>query len=1436
MSPRISHRNRIRKLHLQALEKRNLLAADVGHNFVEAEDVNLDGFVSARDALNVINQLAIVSNGGSEDPSEPARLQFMADVDDNGLISSGDALRIINQIARGDRSEAELEDGIRQLAASILANQLPINMSAEAAANWLVSLEQRFEVPAERRGPFNRLDVNQNAQLDSSEVAVDIWQQLISADTNDDNTISNDELKGNRPAEKSLRLPDPENAFVTLDSNRDGLLSIEELSESLWVHVAAADANGDQLTSLAELQEKRLTAEADLLSPTPQPAVQFLDANADQRIDAAELTPNTWPTVEAADTDSDGGVSTEELLSRRSQLENEVRLVEPSHAFDTLDVNADEQLTEQEISQPTWSHLARADADRNSAITLQELNLDRERTESFLLGIDPGAAFEILDINGDQQLSENELSITVRSNPLATDQNEDGVRTREELASAREQLELELQTPNPASSFSALDLNSDLALRVSEVRTPTWNQLRKTDANGDQEVTLEEMDAWRADTEARLQLPNPQEYFAALDLDDDEKIQITELSEAGWVLLGDVDQNLDQQITLEELDTRRMERETRLFRPEPASVFLLLDFDADASLSSGEVSAETWNSISSKDTNQDMRVSLSELNTARAKLETEVRSPTPADAFQRLDLNVDMRLTVDEISTDTWSLLQIADSNQDQEIEVTELLVYRDNLEQELRGPDPQEAFSSLDIDLDSVLTIDEMSIETWNLIANADQDGNGIGQQELRDFRLQQEAAVRGPVPQAAFAYLDIDSNQQLSSSELTSDSFNRLIEVDLDLDQFIALEELLSARQTYETQIRLPVFENALRWIDLNNDSAISTSEVTSATWFQLASADVNQDNQVTEAELVNERIAREHQVLRPAPDMAFQQLDVDFDGRLTASEVNDAVWASLALYDLDSDNTVTLSELITARNSDERQVRLPNAEPAFARLDAGGDGLLNVDEVNPDVWAQLVVADLNADGAVSLVELAEARARNEFDVRTPTPESAFAALDIDQNGRMTQEEVTAAAWEQLLPSDQNQDEAITLDELASTRQTNESNVVDPTNPSFLNSFHALDLDGDESLQASEVSPLTWLALESADSNADGFVTATEIVNEPEDITHLVRSVFETANVPALTGAIIDSNGIRAVGTSGVRVSGGNAAAENTDLWHLGSNTKAMTATLYATFVRDGLLSFDNTMAELFPNLNVHSGFANVTPRMLLAHRGGAPTTIFTQQWNDWWAGGDVKALRAEWAQVLLEGAPPETVGEYHYSNGGYVIVGAVMEAITGKSWEQLMQERLFDPLGMDRCGFGAPPDGNVVGHDASGTPRPGLDNPPTLGPAGTVHCDLQSWSKFVSANLQGAQGETSFLPTQLWSELHEPQGGYALGWGVSNQVWADGVALSHAGSNTMWYAIVWVAPQKDRAFVAITNTTAPNTTSVSDLTNDLIQDLIDHDLLGG
>ena len=102
------------------------------------------------------------------------------------------------------------------------------------------------------------------------------------------------------------------------------------------------------------------------------------------------------------------------------------------------------------------------------------------------------------------------------------------------------------------------------------------------------------------------------------------------------------------------------------------------------------------------------------------------------------------------------------------------------------------------------------------------------------------------------------------------------------------------------------------------------------------------------------------------------------------------------------------------------------------------------------------------------------------------------------------------------------------------------------------------------------------------------------------------------------------------------------------------------------------------------------------------------------------------------------------------------------------------------------------------------------PSVDNPPVMGPAGRVHCTLQAWAKYVADQLGGAQEAPSLLKASSYRTLHTPHfaGDYALGWIVTKRDWAGGLALHHAGSNTMNYANVWIAPKRDFAVLVCVN----------------------------
>jgi CubicO group peptidase (beta-lactamase class C family) len=109
-----------------------------------------------------------------------------------------------------------------------------------------------------------------------------------------------------------------------------------------------------------------------------------------------------------------------------------------------------------------------------------------------------------------------------------------------------------------------------------------------------------------------------------------------------------------------------------------------------------------------------------------------------------------------------------------------------------------------------------------------------------------------------------------------------------------------------------------------------------------------------------------------------------------------------------------------------------------------------------------------------------------------------------------------------------------------------------------------------------------------------------------------------------------------------------------------------------------------------------------------------------------------------------------PPSRPGSLRYSNLGYVVAGAAIERITGRSWENAVLTEVLEPLGVTSAGFGAPAGAGPWGHRTRWRRRgrgpsvdpaaDGADNPAVLGPAGRIHMCLEDWTAFVRVFITG------------------------------------------------------------------------------------------------
>ena len=318
---------------------------------------------------------------------------------------------------------------------------------------------------------------------------------------------------------------------------------------------------------------------------------------------------------------------------------------------------------------------------------------------------------------------------------------------------------------------------------------------------------------------------------------------------------------------------------------------------------------------------------------------------------------------------------------------------------------------------------------------------------------------------------------------------------------------------------------------------------------------------------------------------------------------------------------------------------------------------------------------------------------------------------------------------------------------------------------------------------------------------------------------LSSIVDSVRLAWNMPAVGAAIVTlDDGITAVAAAGTRRAAGGAPVSTDDLWHLGSNTKAMTSLLAAVAVSQGRLQWTTTVAQAFPELaNIRAEYREVTLRDLLSHQAGLPRDASPTALGS----GTAAAQRASAVAWAVQQPPVVTRGTYSYSNVGYVVAGAMLERAFGTSFEAAMAAQLYAPLGLADAGWG--PQAAVgsttqpVAHrliNGSWLALEGFDNPPVYNSSGRAHMSLASWGRVLREVLRVEAGTSTIASADVLRQTTSaavtvaPGASYGLGWVISTRPWANGRVLLHDGANGGNHSLTYVAPLRNVAFLATTN----------------------------
>ncbi len=346
-----------------------------------------------------------------------------------------------------------------------------------------------------------------------------------------------------------------------------------------------------------------------------------------------------------------------------------------------------------------------------------------------------------------------------------------------------------------------------------------------------------------------------------------------------------------------------------------------------------------------------------------------------------------------------------------------------------------------------------------------------------------------------------------------------------------------------------------------------------------------------------------------------------------------------------------------------------------------------------------------------------------------------------------------------------------------------------------------------------------------------ACGGGAADDEVRDPKLLTEnrALRERAEAAVAGGLVGAVYASQHTSAeklyLGVAGKAALGG-AALKGDEPFQLASMSKSMTAALIAHWVDAGRLRWDSRPADVMPELKgtQHAAYAQVTLAQLLGHRGGVVPLNTVEALADFQAvlathegplpDTDVARRRFVVGWVMAQAPAGQPGQDFVYSNAGYTVAGAMLEAATGQDFDTLMRQ-WAKPVGLDlqlQRPANAP-----VGHEGTAPGRlqpyagfpaelqPWVD---TIKPSGEVWMTPAGYGRWLAEHQRALQGKGHGLPASYVQRLRElVPGEYALGWQAGP---VNGRAsLSHGGADKGFMSDVVLAQDGRSAYFALTNT---------------------------
>ncbi len=317
-------------------------------------------------------------------------------------------------------------------------------------------------------------------------------------------------------------------------------------------------------------------------------------------------------------------------------------------------------------------------------------------------------------------------------------------------------------------------------------------------------------------------------------------------------------------------------------------------------------------------------------------------------------------------------------------------------------------------------------------------------------------------------------------------------------------------------------------------------------------------------------------------------------------------------------------------------------------------------------------------------------------------------------------------------------------------------------------------------------------------------------------------IAKCLKDLKVPGAAVAIVRNDSVIYLKGFGVLAAGSQTAVDTQTLFEIGSSSKAFTATLVAMMVSDGKMHYDDLITKYLPDFKLYDPYASaqVTIRDALEHRSGIPRDEAM-----WFDGGGTREEILHRIRFLKPQSPFRSM--WSYQNVMYLAAGVAAGKAAGTTWDDLLRQRIFTPLGMTSSSpiYVGVTSSNIaiahrMDHDTAYREQP--FDAYNMAPAGGIVSNARDMAQWLRFQLSGGvvNGQRLVSAAAL-GETHMPQiimkpgapgngltffSTYGMGWMVED--YHHEVMVEHGGNTAGMTTAMGMLPGKKIGVVVLSN----------------------------